>query len=406
MSTGAAEPDRMRSKKLRSNWKLNRLKTHSFLVPDLGGQIEGVVGAIAETVGQRASDRCTLVLAGEETQRPGERRALRAMYSLQPGHIAAADVLLKSHQGDLYVEMKHVANTRLALLRVAMAFVVTAILCGAGLLAYTKLAPGAMNSWVLEFASRHAAKYAQAGYLSATGDVDRFAATELLKGSMALDVESMESLFTQSLNKQQYANVARVTNNTAFGLQSKFWEMQFSEIVRQNFFEGVAKSKAQYGDYLLFTYPKYGALQNGFAQQLTALIRMNPATYDAMLAGVSQTFAGACGEDVGRIARLAMKQSTVRVEPKSLLWMFLEDPRLGIAHMGVPVGLMMGLIGFVFVMLPPWALRYPARWFGMPTPDEFESTAHAHMAWLERVVGDAFQTIGVDTGSVRSLDWK
>lgn len=85
--------------------------------------------------------------------------------------------------------------------------------------------------------------------------------------------------------------------------------------------------------------------------------------------------------------------------------LFCKDFRLGMMHLGLPIGIMAGVIGFFVWRMPKSWLRFPCRWLRWKTPDDFETDVESKNGWLERcllntVLHDHFE---VDRGDIIDL---
>jgi hypothetical protein len=108
---------------------------------------------------------------------------------------------------------------------------------------------------------------------------------------------------------------------------------------------------------------------------------------------------GEPGSELEAVINAAYESSLTAHSPWGLAQLFWADPKLGAFHVGIPASLIAGAVFAALYFLPPGWLRFPCRWLGWPTPDEFENMVAGHTAWTERVLSDTLlHGFGVQEG--------
>lgn len=84
--------------------------------------------------------------------------------------------------------------------------------------------------------------------------------------------------------------------------------------------------------------------------------------------------------------------------------LFQRDPPLFISYLLWPIGIIAGLSGWALKQMPASLVDRPCQYLDWPTPQEFESFATHHAAWMQSVLsGVLFDRYGIEEQHIQRI---
>ena len=109
--------DSLPSRSFHGNWKCKGVKEPQFLVLGMGENLEPIAEAIAARLAEAKSSDVRLEIPREVRRQPNVMETLRAVKVDRLVHRAAANIVLRRENDDMYVQMKVASRTWLKYLR-------------------------------------------------------------------------------------------------------------------------------------------------------------------------------------------------------------------------------------------------------------------------------------------------
>ncbi|MCA9306031.1 MAG: hypothetical protein KDA16_05835 [Phycisphaerales bacterium] len=387
-----------------ANWKLPPARQPHLLVHDIGPEIDRVFDSLVGRIHQSGRPGVAAGQPVEMRDIPGQRRCARFVSRFQPGHVCATDVILSREGDDLYVVFGAKPRTRLAYLHFALRGL--AMLTGVCLLLWLYLgASGARTSWIKDYADKHASIAYGPGQ-------SEFMARRLEHGSYVIDWQKFTSLVMDDPEtvSRLYDFLGRIQQSSPwhqFGLSDLSAAMRTGRHMLQPHLMDVLA--AQYGDgWYAWWIDGRAPITQDLGLGSIGLGAMETDSYPVTFVELiyAQALRAAFRFDEPQLdARLsqALDASTWRREPVSLLWLTRHDPRTALFNIGLPVTIASGIVGFGVIRAPRSWLRYPCRLLRWITPDDFDTRAVAHTAWIEREFSKALAEYGIGRSMVTEL---
>lgn len=418
------------------NWSSGETRLPHYLVRSQGRQLDAIVQQFVNALFRENLKGVKLAWASELTNVPGSNRPLRVVNEISSGHLGVTDAIFRSEGTDLYVKFQSTARTHITWLRLAMKSVTFLILVPLLLGAYL-FGSGAHDSWIKDYAQKNGGSYFNGGEHSLflenmvkhgclQIDNDQFIAAlkrngseKTLAGLLKAADERNDQMFSKMADADMLAMggasiyfLSRVsgmsfdnTQQTQAQKDAAFkqvhpWEHWAYLVMRNDSRAAILISMWNLREEAFFVWAQEhignktiesetvlmqtpnglkiaGTLQNRvstiYAQKSVPLAYILGAEHDS---------------DLGRIANKAYHASVVKIPPWTIQKLYFADPSLGTRHLGGPLAVISFGIGALLWFVPISWLRLPCKFFGWPTPDEFNGMVHARNAWVERVLSD------------------
>lgn len=354
----------LRVLKLSSNYHVKNLELPHFLVANQGATVERMAEVLVDRIESEKQSDLKVGWTDDQTNLSGQNRPLRFIQQFSKGHVNATDVILGKKGNDLYVRFRSVSRTRISLLRLSFRLSFFAVLFA--VLAYTYVSiGGALNSWYLEYAQKHAD---EEGLNGKTGLFH-----SILNGqAYSLDMEKARA-YSDSTGNYLSADGANKLDYYLIG--TIFW---------YNGFQQIKLDSPRYREEVFFVSGKPNVIDYAQPQNMITGIVFDEALKDSVMQEAKRMLNN---EDIEQ--ELLDTSILVKGERVGIIDLAKEDPKLFFFAMGMPATIIAGIIGVLTALLPASVLRRPCRWLGWPTPEEYDNFVNSSNAW----VGSRFSEI-------------
>jgi len=378
--------------------------------------MESLASAMIACVSAEMAPGTEVATAGELQNTPKVTRPLRFIHRFQKKHITSTDVILSSEGRDLYVRVMEKSKTPLAYLKYiwfAGMFLVGSLVILAIYLAIS----GAKQNWVQDYAQREAPLRWPIGVF---GDRSAFVTRCFLEGYYETDWSRVRSLLEQDKNAlnqfismlreeaQEYDPAGVFRREAADDLSSMLQAM--NSVGKGLILNGAIQQEAggpeliaelrlkNFRDDETATWYERGTERN-----------MNPFLYEDLarqhllsttwlesveLFGFFEGFDGVIN---------IVERSTTHHPPISYFTLLRSDPKGSLMHLLTPLGIIGGIVGFIVWRTPKAWLRYPCRFLGWITPEDFNSQSMARTGRVVRLLSLTLHEYGFDRSKISEL---
>jgi hypothetical protein len=344
----AETPHELRPIWINGNLKVSRLNLPRFLLKGRGHLMEPILTHFVEALQSGKGPGVAVGWVSESENVPDRSRPVRVTQSLGHGHTACTDVVLQRQGGDLFIGFGLLARTRLVWLKRLLYGAAFVILFAISYGTFWR-ATGVHESWVREFARKHAAR----------------------------DQEHYDD------------NVQTYQNSILYGYNYMDWDYFKGLLMKRHKLpERPAQQVSVQFQMMMPFMQAFGAM----AQALGGA-PVDPLNDKNVLPADRRMF-------------LLLKHhesdynASWRYVPPWTYWqLFKADPMLALSNLAMVPPIIAGLIGLLLYLIPHSLVNYPCRWLGWPTPERFTNTALALNSWAERVLSDVLlHEYGVQEG--------
>lgn len=437
--------ERLPALALAPNWPAgrNRRMPH-YLIRGRGKLLDAVGQRLLDQVhAERDALNVSAGRVAEASSTEGSAQALRFVHQFGPGQLVATDAMLRAEGPDLYLKLECKPRTVLRYLQYAFYGITFCFLMAAAIYFYF-ITFGAWRGWVVDYAQKYAAsehlneqnkasffekKLIEGYYETSWGkfrekyrqdrELLNLVAQNTARFQYALEnfqseitVEGDRSAIPQAYNALQVKplTIGQLILATRF-FRSDEDRVQYSMLV------DVASSSmlASRSQEVLGPPSLVGAVKTIESLPSHWIFGQNDDSYFASIVPGSVIPLGEIQAQVLHTThvqrpdiftlplsvlitnrqspdeRSAQKrlfqyfdESTTYHPPISAIGLFRKDPRMGMVNLGLPLGIMSGILGFFVWRMPKSWLRFPCRWLGWMTPDDFETSMEGKNGWLER----------------------
>ncbi len=403
--------DHLPSVKIRANWPVDQKSLPHFLLRGRGSQLEQVVAHFVFAVEHSARKSVSVAVAGESANVPDVNRPLRIVNTMQPGHRAATDVTFRAEGSDLYVRFEGRPRTLITYLRHAF-FAVAYLVCFLVPFFVYLFGSGAFEGWLMDFSQKHGA-HIHPG--NPNGGAVLY--QKLLHGYVVMDAEKFRNEFQRAKGDERLDEIIQgITLATGMGgitisgdpanwagndeaLFAMWSDVLDLETVRELLVYSRADAfsvLASMGVKQHFKPDTYFVKEDPERRIFAGGSQMGPVNAVRRIEFIPQPDTDGLGSymgadessKLGKIISEALDKTLTPVRPINAIELFLADPKVCAWNIGIPVSIIAGLAGCGVWLIPKTLLRYPCRWAGWPTPDEFGNLVQGHNAWTERVLSD------------------
>lgn len=445
--------DELRPYGIWKNWNSGEIKLPHYLVRARGRQMDAIVQQFVNALWRENLKGVRLGWASELTNSPGNNRPVRVVSEISRGHLGVTDAIFRAEGTDLYVKFQSTARTRITWLRLSMKMAAFLILVPLLLGAYL-FGSGAHDSWIKDYAQKNGGSYFNGGdqalflqnMVKEGGvqiDNDRFIAALKRNGSekiltnllLAAD-ERNDHMFSRTANGDMrslagpsFYFTSKLTGIEAFFSKSQTPEEQDAAFIRIHPWDHWAMLTMQNDARAGILLGMWNIREEAFfvcAQEHlghksvatdTVLMRSPgglqfcgtvidrvSTIYARKSVPIAYILGAEHDSELGRIAQKAYAASVVEIPPWSIQKLYFADPSLGTRHLGGPLAAIGFGIGALLWFVPISWLRFPCKFLGWPSPDEFNGMVQARNAWVERVLSDVLlHEFGVQEGDRFSI---
>jgi hypothetical protein len=433
---------------LAPNWPVgrNRRMPH-YLVRGRGKLLDAVSQQLLDQVyAEREDLNVSAGRVAEATSTPGKAHALRFVHQFGPGQLLATDAMLRAEGPDLYLKLECRPRSVLRYLQYAFYGIAFCATMAAAIYLYF-VTFGAWRGWVVEYAQKYAAsehlneqnrgsfferKLINGYYETKFEDFrarlrnDKDACSIVVKSLAAvqlqIDNDAYNSIFSDPSAVPRAFDVFYRTPIPVLAFGNILHYMYGDPEPRLNFsgkpddpsdieaYERArAKSELDPAAKVIKTLDILCAIYlatsnqtecyftivigqthsvNALTGQQYSVVHTSQVVDKAFLSmPLSILVSGNSNPDTERIQKALFShfdECTTYHPPISSFALFNKDPRMGMMHLGLPLGIMAGVIGFFVWRMPQSWLRFPCRWLGWMTPEDFEASVEGKNGWLER----------------------